>query len=180
MPLSETIDTVSLAGQDFYRYGDDLFPAYLNHGNAMQFIKHVAQRWCAGKGIDVGADQWPFPGAIPIRNEPGASALKLDSIEDGSLDYVFSSHCLEHLDEPADAIALWATKLRTGGVVFLYLPHETMALWRPGAPWVRGGHKWVPTVAKLVPMLDQAGLDIRDVNYGRDAYWSFHIVGSKP
>ena len=170
---------VEKEGRLFHQYRGELYPDYLNHGNARQFIAETALPYCQGKGIDVGADRWPLAGTIPIRNEPDVNAYKLDCFEDGSLDFVFSSHCLEHLEKWQDALCLWIRKLKPGGVLFLYLPHESMKLWNPGGPWVGYLHKWKPRHEILIPFLKDHGLEIIDFNPGRDHYWSFHVVGRR-
>ena len=166
-------------GKIFHEFKGELYPDELNHGNAQQWIGRKAMTYCQGKGIDVGADRWPFSNAIPVRNEPQQNAYKLDQIADGSLDYVFSSHCLEHLDQWQDALKLWIQKLQRGGVLFLYLPHESMKMWNPEGPWVGLGHKWQPKFEILKPFLEQHGMEIIDSTPGRDEHWSFHIVGRK-
>lgn len=94
-------------GKVCFRYRGEIYPEYLNKGNAASFILDKAKRYCQGKGLDIGAGCWPLPGAIPIENEVDQNAYQLDHFPDGSLDYVFSSHCLEHLDDWKDALRLW-------------------------------------------------------------------------
>lgn len=166
-------------GKIYYEFSGDLYPEYLHIGNAMSFIKPKAQQFCQGKGIDVGADQWPFPGAIPVRNEIHQNALKLDSISDDSLDYVFSSHCLEHLHDWKKALVLWITKLKKSGTLFIYLPHISNKMWHPGGVWGGPGHKWSPTLEILIPFFKSHGLEIIDYSTDRDEYWSFYIVCKK-
>lgn len=163
-------------GKLFYKYKGTLYPEHLDGGNARRFIIEKAVSYCKGTGIDVGADQWPLPGAIPIQDEPHMNAYKLDSTEDGSLDFVFSSHCVEHLARWEEALTLWISKLKEGGILFLYLPHESMELWNPGGPWVGYNHKWSPTHEVLLPFLRKQGMEIIEHNSGKDEYWSFHIV----
>ena len=176
----ERVRRVQRRGEWFYQYRGVLYPDYLNHGNAAEHIRDTARRYCQGRGIDIGADRWPFPGAIPVYNEPHQNAYRLDALADGSLDYVHSSHCLEHLDRWQDALRLWVRKLKPGGHLFLYLPHEDMKLWNPGSPWVRDGHKWQPTLAVLKPFLESLGLQVIEATAGHDDYWSFHVVAQKP
>lgn len=171
---------VDLAGQTFWRTPEGrLYPDYLNHGCAMQFVQDIAERHCRGKGIDVGASEWPFWGAIPIQDRPDENAYSLARFPDGSLDYVFSSHCLEHLERPREAMALWVRKLRRGGVLFLYLPHPSMTLWRPGGEWVGNGHKWSPDPQSITTMVHEAGAVEFANDATPDAYWSFWTVARK-
>lgn len=173
------VKKVTVNGEKFYQYQGELYPEYLNNGNAASFILPKAKPYCQGKGLDIGASKWPFPGATPIDNAPGQNAYQLDTIADSSLDYVFSSHCLEHLENWKEALKLWIGKLKPGGILFLYLPHESMKLWHPGAPWVSDGHKWIPTHQVLNKFLSGERLEIIDYNPQTDKYWSFHIVARK-
>ncbi len=163
----------------FHYYRGELYPDHLNHGDACSFIRERALLYCSGRGIDVGAGAWPLPGAIPVREEPHQNAYALDAFPDGSLDFVFSSHCLEHLARWRDALKLWIRKLKPGGRLFLYLPHESMKLWRRGGPWVGPGHEWIPTWQVLVPFLTRHGVAVTEFDRGKDSYWSFYITGRR-
>ena len=165
-------------GEVFYRYKRDLYPEYLKKGNAVSFILDKTKEFCSGKGIDIGAGEWPLSGAIPVRNEGQQNAYKLNFL-DGSLDYVFSSHCLEHLDRWQDALRLWIRKLKTNGVLFLYLPHKSMRLWHPGGPWVGDDHKWIPIYKVINKFLIDTGMEIVEYNPEKDRYYSFHIIAKK-
>ncbi|WP_462114337.1 methyltransferase domain-containing protein [Lysobacter xanthus] len=50
------------------------------------------------------------------------SAERLDSFDDASLDFVFSSHVVEHLVNPVGALETWWSKLRQGGVIAGIVP----------------------------------------------------------
>lgn len=166
-------------GERFYAYKGELYPAYLHEGNAGAFIREKALSYCQGTGIDVGANEWPFPGAVAIDDTPAENALKLDRFQDASLDFVFSSHCLEHIAEWQTALKLWVSKIKPGGVLFLYLPHESMLLWQPRGPWVGGAHKWSPSHGVVTQFLTEHGMEIVESNSGRDGYWSFHVCARK-
>lgn len=44
-------------------------------------------------------------------------AQKLDPIEDGSLDFIFSNHVFEHLMNPLGVLERWSAKLKPGGAI---------------------------------------------------------------
>lgn len=163
----------------FYEYRGERYPEYLRGGNAMSHILDKARVYCRGHGLDIGASQWPFPGAIPVQDDPEQNAYKLDDFPDHSLDYVFSSHCIEHLDRWQEALKLWIGKIKPGGVLFLYLPHHTMWLWRPGGAWVGLDHKWSPSYEVVGAFLEGQGMKILDLDRGRDKYWSFYVVAER-
>jgi SAM-dependent methyltransferase len=191
------IRRVNNLGQIVWLFDGVEYPDACCHGDACSHIEDVASGYCQGTGIDVGAGAYPLGGAFPVRDLvhyiyrngkqarraeplPGAAcAYDLSCFVDESLDYVFSSHCLEHLDRPSEAIALWAEKLKPGGWMFLYLPHPEMALWRPGGAWVHDNHKWSPDFKTVALMLNRAGISVSVGNGLRDDFWSFHIAGRK-
>lgn len=156
-----------------YLYKDELFPAYLKTGNACQFIAPVARHFCRGHGLDIGAGRWPLEGAIPVDRQNGDDVLALPF---GSLDFVFSSHCLEHLDDPIAALRHWKSLLRPGGVLFLYLPHPSMQYWLP-QNCAKHRHAWWPEdMAQIVADLGFENV----IRSERDMAWSFAVVGFNP
>lgn len=157
-----------------YEYRGGRFPDYLKTGNACQFIAPAAQNFCKGSGLDVGAGKWPLPGAKPIDLTNGGDAMNLPA---GQYDFVFSSHCLEHLANPVAAIEHWKTRLMPGGVLFLYLPHPEMSYWLPQNNR-KHLHAWQPReMARLLGDLGFVNVIRTD---GYDSYWSFMVVGFMP
>lgn len=156
-----------------FLYRETLYPTYLKHGNACQFIAPAALKFCQGSGLDVGAGKWPLPGAIPVDIKDGGDAMELPH---GQFDYVFSSHCLEHLPNPIAALEHWQSRLKTGGVMFLYLPHPDMAYWRP-QNCRKHLHAWQP--AEMAQILKDIGY-VSVLHSERDLAWSFSVVGFKP
>lgn len=49
-----------------------------------------------------------------------------DSFVSGSVDAVFSSHCLEHIEDYRAALAAWWDSIKVGGHLVLYLPHRDL------------------------------------------------------
>lgn len=156
-----------------FEYKGELYPDYLKRGNACRFILPTALEFCKGRGFDVGAGRWPLPGAIPVDIGHGVDAYHLPEGDD--LDFVFSSHCLEHLADPVRALQGWRDRLRPGGCLFLYLPHPAMRYWNP-QHCRKHLHLFHPE--DVAQMLRDLGFV--DVIHGeRDLAWSFAVVGFK-
>jgi SAM-dependent methyltransferase len=113
------------------QYKGILYPKFQTKGYAAKYAIPFAQEVCIGKGVDIGCNRedWKFPGAYavdPILNEYTANDFPFDN-----LDYIFSSHCLEHLYDWVSILDYWKTKLKPEGVLFMYLPDYSQEYWRP-------------------------------------------------
>lgn len=122
--------TVNCEGVDYL--------AHESEGNAARWIMPMAQYYCKGRGLDIGFSklEWKMPNAIGI--DPSHSggvqhAMNLMNDNDGGQwDYIFSSHMLEHFTGNwMTCLDYWLTKIKTGGIVFLYLPHSSQRYWHP-------------------------------------------------
>lgn len=153
-----------------FEYRGEKYPEYLKHGNACQFIQPTALQFCRGRGLDVGAGRWPLYGAIPVDVQGGGDAMDLPA---GLFDYVFSSHCLEHLEDPIAALEHWQSRLRPGGVLFLYLPHPDMKYWLP-QNCRKHRHTWKPE--EMAEILTDLGFE-NVIHSLRDLAWGFAVVG---
>jgi len=90
--------------------------------------------YLVGRGADLGPGGLGepvdkiTPGAIGVDLAPGSDVVHdLNNplpFKAGELDWVWSSHCLEHLHNWTLALVDWWRVLRVGGVLGLYLPHE--------------------------------------------------------
>lgn len=157
-------------------YKQGFYADYLTVGGASHAIFPRALKYCHGTGIDVGAGLWPLPGAtaVDVWRGPGAGKL-ISDFDDRSLDYVFSSHCLEHIENWREALAEWVRKLRPDGTIFLYLPHPYCAIWHPGSPFVGDGHKWSPRPEIIKQALEEMECRIEASDDGPDAMQSFYV-----
>lgn len=115
-------------------FKEGVYPKFQSEGFAAQFAFPFAQKVCKGMGVDVGCnrEEWKFPGAFPVDPaiDERTDALNIPA-NDFQLDYIFSSHCLEHLQDWVSVLNYWKTKLKSGGVLFLYLPHPDQEYWLP-------------------------------------------------
>lgn len=120
-------------------FQNEKYPAFQATGNASQFSIPFAIHFCKGKGYDIGycKEEWKFPGAIGI--DIGLNnGFDANNLPDKEVDYIYSSHCLEHVDNWTQTLELWLSKLKTGGILFLYLPDFSQKYWRP---WNNYKHK---------------------------------------
>ena len=120
---------------NFFEYKNKLYPDFIRRGNATQYILPVAQKICSGNGIDIGSNNndWAFPGAdtCDLNNQPPWNDANKIPVSDGYYDFVFSSHCLEHIPDYYAALIEWVRILKSGGILFLYLPSIECEYWRP-------------------------------------------------
>jgi predicted SAM-dependent methyltransferase len=114
------------------------YPKFQGCGNAAQFAIPYAQNVLYGDKIDIGCNRedWKYPGAIavdPVLNQYDAFNLPHNrNSKTGEWDGIFSSHCLEHINDWVKALELWHAFLKPGGILFLYLPDcENQVYWRP-------------------------------------------------
>lgn len=117
-------------------FQDETYPAFQATGNAMRFATPFFQAVLgdAKHVVDVGCNrlEWCYPGAIPIDPaiDPASDALNFPfPLYD--LDGIVNSHVLEHLTDWVGALDYWATRLKSGGVLCMYLPHRDQKYWHP-------------------------------------------------
>lgn len=110
-----------------------LYPAFQGDGFASKFAFPFALEVCKGDGYDIGCNrkEWALPGAVMIDPaiDPKNDAYNLP--RNKKVDYIFSSHCLEHLNEWVNVLDYWHSNLKNEGVLFLYLPDFSQIYWRP-------------------------------------------------
>jgi ADP-heptose:LPS heptosyltransferase/predicted SAM-dependent methyltransferase len=95
-------------------------------------IRWEAAGWLQGVGLDIGCGAWKVvPHAIGVdrgighRGNIDGDVTRL-LFADASMDFVFSSHCLEHIEDHQAALAEWWRVLKPGAHLVLYLPHKEL------------------------------------------------------
>jgi SAM-dependent methyltransferase len=141
-------------------FGGELWPKFQSVGFASRFILPFALETCKGIGVDVGPNrnEWIFGGGVwnnfsehpswdqwieaaKTSNEV-SNSFPIDPIINGwdssnfpdgceNLDFIFSSHCLEHVPDWVGTLDYWSTKLKVGGTLLIYLPDYSQKYWRP-------------------------------------------------
>tara|TARA_B100001094_G_C18112357_1_gene761959 strand:- start:408 stop:1049 length:642 start_codon:yes stop_codon:yes gene_type:complete len=118
---------------------------------------NFSNRYFVGKGLDIGGGPDPlglylelFPRmqGVKIWDKTDGNAETLDTIESCIFDFVHSSHCLEHLDDPSQALQNWFRVLKPDGYLVIIVPDED--LYEQGefpSTW-NGDHKFTFTISK--------------------------------
>lgn len=163
---------------DLILHEGEMYPKFQSEGFAAKFAIPFAQEVCKGRGVDVGCgkEAWALPGAMMV--DPAVMPGNGDAMnfpkDCDYLDYIFSSHCLEHLDHWVETLDYWHSKLRRGGVLFLYLPDFSQTYWRP---WFNRKHRHVFTPEIIDAYMRQNFVKV--MTSGVDLNNSFIVMGEK-
>ena len=145
------------------------------------FVRRAADinftaRYFVGDGIDIGgapdpltlyAQFFPRMGKVRIWDRADGDAQLMDGVADASFDFAHSSHCLEHLVDPAVGLRNWFRILKPGGHLVTIVPDEDLYEQGVFPSTYNCDHKWTFTVSKarswseksrnLVELLTQLG-----------------------
>lgn len=159
-------------------------------------VAHLLVPYTRGRGVDAGSGHHVvFPHFIRVDSgkdfggqkvaDIHADARDLSMFGERSLDFVFSSHFLEHVENPLAVLENWWSRIRVGGHLVLYLPHADHYP-RIGQPGANPDHKadYVPEdVIKLMGMVVMRGGDgwmVRENEVrAQDDEYSFFVVFQK-
>ncbi len=138
-------------GWDYMEYGDTPLDEFFSvkKKELLPFRKHPAEifckyegetsrsyarrkkegffdKYCSGDGLDIGYGSDPITSDCSGWDRQHGDAQYLDGIEDESFDYVYSSHCLEHMNDVRIALKNWFRVVRRGGYLLLAVPHRDL------------------------------------------------------
>lgn len=127
-------------------------------------------KYCQGSGIDIGygGDLLRLPDHVRAHVRPwdigNGDATLMNGIPAATFDFVYSSHCLEHVYFPVTALRNWWRILKPGGFLLLNIPHRDLYEKRLRLPsaW-NSDHKtfWLvsrnepPNTYGIVPLIRQ-------------------------
>jgi len=156
-------------------FKNKIYPEFQSLGNASQFAIPYAKHVCIGEGVDVGCmkQEWAFPGAHIV--DPNLNEYHALNFPWENLDYIFSSHCLEHVHDWVDVLDYWKYKLKLGGTLFLYLPDYSQVYWRP---WNNRKHVNIFNSEIIKDYLEDRGF-INIFTSGVDLNNAFMIIAQK-
>lgn len=120
-------------------------------------LPNFANRYFVGDGVDVGGKPDPlvlykdvFAGIRSVRTwdlEDGDAQL-MDGVADATFDFVHSSHCLEHLHDPAEGLRNWLRVVKPGGHIVVTVPDEDLYEQGVFPSTFNRDHKWTFTIHK--------------------------------
>ena len=162
-------------------------------GDEASKIKHLLPQYTRGWGLDIGCGPWKaYPHMIgvdwlrgaedlpPFQTDIQLDAKDLSIFGDKSLDFVFSSHVLEHVEDAAGMLKEWWRVVKTGGHFALYLP-STKFYPKKGEKYANDDHKHDFTQDDIIRIMEKIGswdlVENQDRNE-RDEY-SFFLVFRK-
>lgn len=119
-------------------------------GNESRKIRALVIPYTRGRGVDLGCGPekvWPHCIGVDTGQTYGNGGFdiycditKLDLFADASLDYAYSSHALEDIEDTRSALAEWWRVVKPGGYLVLYLPHKSLYP-NIGQPGANAAHK---------------------------------------
>jgi ubiquinone/menaquinone biosynthesis C-methylase UbiE len=114
-------------------------------------------RYFVGRGMDIGGKPDPlsqYVGVFPrllqvaVWDIENGDAQYMQGVPDGTLDFVHSSHCLEHMVDPKIALGNWLRILKPGGFLIVTVPDEDLYELGVWPSRFNNDHKWSFTIAK--------------------------------
>lgn len=152
-------------------------------------------KFCIGDGLDIGCggvncdnrfyqENKIIPTAIGVdlaKTNLTGPAFNLRWFRDESLDYIFSSHLLEHISSLDLCLIEWFRVLRRDGLLILYLPLEGCYP-SVGEPGANRDHKHNLTPRKVLDVLNRCELLYEIILIDRridDNEYSFDFVVRK-
>jgi SAM-dependent methyltransferase len=107
------------------------------------------ERFLVGAGIDIGCGDDPVTADCFMWDWAQGDGQLLSGLAPEQFDWVYSSHCLEHLRDPRQALARWWEVLRVGGHLLVVVPDEDLYEQGIWPSQFNSDHKWTFTIHKL-------------------------------
>ena len=91
------------------------------------FYPELFSKYIQGNILDIGAGGDPVSPEATVFDKPQGNAEHIsDYFQTESFDTVFSSHCLEHVNEPTTVLKDWFALVKPGGHLFVIVPDEDL------------------------------------------------------
>lgn len=107
------------------------------------------EKYCKGEGLDIGYGSDPLTPDCSGWDLQNGDAQYMNGIEDESFDWVYSSHCLEHMVDVRVALKNWWRIVRKSGYLIIAVPHRDLYEKKKELPsrW-NGDHKHMFLIGK--------------------------------
>lgn len=112
-----------------------------------------------GNGIDIGcgpdilsSDIFPGIESVLAYDTPQGNANTCSNLADNSFGFVYSSHCLEHMDDPKISLSNWLRICKPGGHVIVAVPHEVYYEKLQWPSRYNHDHKWSFRMEMISPL----------------------------
>jgi len=115
------------------------------------------RRYFVGEGIDIGGkpdplclyqEFFPLMKAIKTWDLEDGDAQYLSTVQDNSMDFIHSSHCLEHLRDPYQGLKNWLRVIKADGYLIITIPDEDLYEQGKFPSTFNRDHKWTFTMFK--------------------------------
>lgn len=123
------------------------------------------RRYFVGNGIDIGGkpdplalyqEFFPLMRTIQTWDWEDGDAQFLEGISDETLNFVHSSHCLEHLVDPEEGLRNWFRVLNPRGYMIITVPDEDLYEQGVFPSTYNRDHKWTFTIFKAKSWSDRS------------------------
>ncbi len=151
------------------------------------------EKYLTGKVLDIGAgNDLVCPNAVGFDMEDGDANHLNQYFPEGSFDAVHSSHCLEHMTDPVQALHNWWPVVKSGGYLVLVVPDEdlyeqgiwpsvfnhdhkfTFRLDKPDS-WSPVSHE-VRALCMGLPGAEVVSAELQDFKYDRSLIFPSHLT----
>lgn len=121
------------------------------------YDQRFATRYFVGHGIDIGCGPdplssyhhfFPLMQSLKAWDIPDGDAMFMADVPNDCYNFVHSSHCLEHLVNPALAIRNWVRICKPGGHIVIIVPDEDLYEQGVWPSTYNEDHKWTFTTGK--------------------------------
>jgi SAM-dependent methyltransferase len=118
---------------------------------------NFVNRFFRGEGIDIGGapdplalyvELFPLMRSVKVWDLSDGDGQAMTGVPDGHFDFVHSSHCLEHLHDPAEGLRNWFRILKPGGHLIVTVPDEDLYEQGQFPSTYNADHKWTFTIFK--------------------------------
>lgn len=123
------------------------------------------RKYFVGSGVDIGgrpdplslyAELFPLMTDVKVWDQEDGDAEFMEGVDDGTYDFVSSSHCLEHLHDPFAGMANWLRIVKPGGYLVVIVPDEDLYEQGIFPSTYNHDHKYTFTIYKQTSWSDKS------------------------